>query len=129
LARKVLSLPSLREKERVKREVLAIQKLCGQGAHRNIVQVVDHGLIWNYGYYYIDMELCDMSLNDYLHPKLPPDPSASLPCFIEGGGSNSLIQMWTIMSQIASGLEYIHRKGHVHRDIKPANGSASLFYD
>jgi serine/threonine protein kinase len=67
------------------------------------------------------MELCNMSLDDYLHPKQPPDTSPLLPCFVQGGASDSLVQMWTIMSQITCGVDYIHRQHKIHRDIKPAN--------
>jgi serine/threonine protein kinase len=113
-------MPSI-EKRILEREVKAIKKLCGPAAHPNIVQVVDHGLLWSCDFYYIDMELCNMSLDDYLHPKHPPDASTLLPCFVKGGGSDSLVQMWTIMSQIARGVDYIHRLHKIHRDIKPAN--------
>lgn len=67
-----------------------------------------------------------MSLDDYLRPKIPPDSSTSLPTFVKGGGSDSLIQKWTIMSQIASGVEYIHLNHQIHRDIKPANSMALI---
>lgn len=32
--------------------------------------------------------------------------------------------LWTIMNQIAQGVEFIHRKKHVHRDLKPLNGKS-----
>ena len=115
-----MRLPS-REKVHVEREVKTIQKLCGPRTHPNIVQVMNHGLLWSYPYYYIDMEICDMSLEDYLNQKTSPDPSVLLPCFVGGGGLDSLIQTWTIMSQIASGVQYIHCENQIHRDIKPAN--------
>jgi serine/threonine protein kinase len=67
------------------------------------------------------MELCDMNLNDYIQSTTAADPSKSLPRFIKGGGANSLLQIWTVMSQIASGVEYIHREHQIHRDIKPGN--------
>ena len=64
-----------------------------------------------------------MNLDDFIHPKTPPDPSKThLPCFVKGGGLDTLLQIWTVMSQIASGVEYIHRKHQIHRDIKPGNG-------
>ena len=115
-------LPS-RDKEYVEREVKAIQKLCsGPATHPNIVQVMNHGLLWNSPYYYIDMELCDMNLEDYLQQKPPSSTAAVLPCCIKGGGLDALIQTWSIMSQIASGVVYIHRENQIHRDIKPGNG-------
>ena len=106
---------------------MAIQKLCGPGAHPNVVQVLSHGLIWNYGYYYINMELCDMSLDDYIHPKSTLGPSNSLPYYVKGGGTDSMVQMWTVMSQIASGVEYIHGERQIHRDLKPGNSDAPSF--
>jgi len=115
-------LPS-RDKAYVEREVHAIQRLCvGPETHRNIVQVMNHGLLWNSPYYYIDMELCDLNLEDYIQEKTPSNTVGSLPCFIKGGGLDALIQTWTIMSQIASGVEYIHSEHQIHRDIKPGNG-------
>jgi serine/threonine protein kinase len=106
----------------VEKEVRAIDRLCGPGAHVNIVQVLNHGLLWDFPYYYIDMELCDMNLSDYIQSTAPADPSKSLPRCVKGGGTNSLVQIWTVMSQIASGVEYIHREHQIHRDIKAGNG-------
>jgi serine/threonine protein kinase len=68
------------------------------------------------------MELCDMNLSNYIQATTPVDPSKSLPRFIKGGGTDSLLQIWTVMSQIASGVEYIHCEHQIHRDIKPGNG-------
>jgi len=107
----------------VEKEVRAIQRLCGAEAHVNIVQVLNHGLLWDFPYYYIDMELCDMNLSYYIQSTTPAEPSNSLPRFIGGGGTDSLLQIWTVMSQIASGVEYIHREHQIHRDIKTGNGA------
>jgi len=106
----------------LRKEVMAIKNLCGPGAHIHIVQVLAHGQLPNAPYYFIDMELCDLNLDDYIHR----EPSANLS---ELTGSASPLQIWVVMSHIAVGLEYIHRKGHVHRDIKPANGAPSLCLD
>jgi serine/threonine protein kinase len=106
----------------VEKEVQAIERLCGPGAHVNIVQVLNHGLLWDFPYYYIDMELCDMNLSDYIQSTTLADSSKSLPRFVKGGGTDSLLQIWTVMSQIASGVEYIHCEHQIHRDIKPGNG-------
>jgi serine/threonine protein kinase len=122
----LLHLPS-REKNFVSKEVQAIEKLCGPGTHTNIVEVLNHGLLSNFPYYFIDMELCDLNLHDYIHRETPTNPSESVPYFIRGVGSATILQIWTVMSQIASGVEYVHRQGHIHRDIKPGNGN-SLSY-
>lgn len=39
------------------------------------------------------------------------------------------MEMWNIMSQIASGISYIHSQGEVHRDLKPLNGQSSWRYE
>ena len=101
-----------------------IKKLCGRGTHVNIVEVLNHGLLSNFPYYFIDMELCDFNLYDYIHQENPPRPSESIPYFLKGAGSASVLQIWTVMSQIASGVEFVHRQGHIHRDIKPGNGNS-----
>ena len=68
------------------------------------------------------MELCDLTLHDYIHPETPSNLPQSIPCFVRGGSWHSVFQIWTVISDIASGVEYVHDKGHVHRDIKPRNG-------
>jgi len=92
----------------------------------NIVQVLKHGLLSYHPSYFIDMELCELNLHDYIHqvpPSAQSEPTTeSIPHFEKGAGAVSVQQIWKVMSQIANGVEYIHRKGYVHRDIKPANG-------
>jgi len=65
-----------------------------------------------------------MDLHDYIHQKTPRDSSKSLPYFVKDGGRDSILQIWTVMSQIASGVEYIHGEHQIHRDIKPRNSNS-----
>jgi hypothetical protein len=73
----------------LQKEVKAIKRLCGPGAHVNIVQVLDHGPLSNTPYYFIDMELCDFNLHDYIHRETSAAPSESIMYFIRGAGSAS----------------------------------------
>jgi hypothetical protein len=50
------------------------------------------------------------------------------PQYFEPSGKGDLpdcLTMWTIMRQVTSGLEHIHRLREVHRDLKPHNGISS----
>jgi serine/threonine protein kinase len=110
----------------IEREVKAIVKLCSGDANRYIVQVLHHGKFAWSSYYFIDMELCDGDLRDYIYgrmePSSLPDPRPSfVKIFILSSQRNK--QNWSIMEQIASGLDFIHSHGQVHRDLKPANGT------
>jgi serine/threonine protein kinase len=116
----LLHIPST-EEDLVVKEVKAIKRLCGPGAHVNIVQVLNHGHLSNAPFYFIDMEFCNLNLHDYIHRK-SHESSELRPYFIRETDSISAGQIWVIMSQITAGVEYIHQKGHIHRDIKPANG-------
>lgn len=100
-------------------EVRAINKLC-KSKHPNIVQVLDYGRLKADGvFYFIDMELCEVSLEKY----------------IQGETINNLISWNTvhisnkvhehaydIMQQILNGIIYIHCLNEVHRDLSPNNG-------
>lgn len=122
----MLHIPRINRDE-IEREVQAIGKICGKGAHTNIVVVFKLGELRNTPYYFIDMELCDLSLKEYIHRTTPPTYSESVPCFIKNAlPPLKAQQIWNIMRQIASGVMYLHTINVVHRDLKPAN-SASPF--
>ena len=103
-------------------EVRAINKLC-KSNHPNIVQVFDYGrLIADGVFYFIDMELCEISLENY----------------IQGGTIGGLVDWNTvckhnevhehaykIMQQILNGVMCIHCCKQVHRDLSPNNGTSS----
>ena len=95
-----MTLPS-RNVSPVQKEVQAIQKVCTQGKEVNIVQVLNHGLLTRHDYYYIDMELCDMNLDEFIHHHRSPGQSGSLPYFERKAGVASLQQIWEVMSHIA----------------------------
>ena len=100
-------------------EVRAIKKLC-QSNHPNIVQVLNFGQLEADGVtYFIDMELCGKSLENY----------------IKGETINGLVDWNTvrihneahenaykIMQQILNGIVYIHCLDETHRDLSPSNG-------
>lgn len=63
-------------------------------------------------YYFLDMELCSVDLQKFLNTTN------------FRGESN----IWKIMLQIASGVEFVHKKGIVVRDLKPSRGILVLLY-
>jgi serine/threonine protein kinase len=123
-ARKLLLIPGLTP-QHIKRETGAIRKLCGGQPQRNLAAL---GELRNSSYYFIDMELCDPNLAEYIQRPAPPKPSECIPYFVKDGPlPMKARQVWNIMKRIANGVKYIHSHGSVHRDLKPANGKCPRY--
>ena len=105
----------------------AVAKLCmAQHTHQNIVSVFDHGRLSAF-LYFIDMELCDLNLEqwiyrswDHLTVQKLPFLTAELPPRARMG------QVWDIMEDITRAVAFIHGAHEIHRDLKPSNGSNLL---
>jgi serine/threonine protein kinase len=100
--------------------------------HRHIVQVLQHDWFETNSDYYIDMELCSLTLHDYIHDRASfieriPDLPNHAPIFVSDHCSVhlKLLNIWTIISHIAQGLDFIHGEHYTHRDIKPLNSKCS----
>ena len=133
-ARKVLHLSSRVPKEDIENEARVIDSIIKNGGHKNIIAIMDHGwLKGRFGVYFIDMELADWTLADYVDYLDKDQPSAldidkmisEDAVFVHRGCSfqERIRNMWTIGSHIVGGLEFMHFHGHAHRDLKPSNGS------
>jgi len=132
-ARKLMQVTHPEVEETVKNEAKALDSLFHNGRHENIIVVFKHGWLDTLGNnYFIDMELAELSLADYIdyvfrnatpsfelviddksHPILTRRDCSEL---------QRLHNMCAIGHQIASGLGFMHEHGHVHRDLKPGNG-------
>ncbi len=98
--------------------------MCGKGPHPHIVTILQLGEFRNAHtqYYFIDMELCDLNLADFIHG--PASSNPSIPSLVKNVSPPlRALQIWNVMMQIAKGLVYIHSLDVVHRDLKPANGA------
>lgn len=103
----------------------------GEG-HQNLIKIFCDG--WHDNlieYYYIDMELCDLNLHEYIHEPSRPSVDADRvllfsPVFVNRDCplAENMLNIWTIMLHIAQGLEYLHTHKFVHRDLKPSNGKS-----
>jgi serine/threonine protein kinase len=79
--------------------------ICMALRHKNVVQTFEYGMTTE-GEYYLVMELIDgLGLNYLIETKSPQ---------MEGNRVNYL-------SQMAEGIEYLHKEGYLHRDICPRN--------
>jgi serine/threonine protein kinase len=115
------------------------------GEHPNIVQIINHGTLgkWSESNIdFIDMELCDVTLTnyvDYVHNRTPIDPPSAPvdtlftlhrtdAAFVrkDCGPLEKVQNLWTIGVHIASGLEFLHARSHIHRDVKPGNGMSTI---
>jgi serine/threonine protein kinase len=104
-----------------------MRKLC-TGAHNNIIRVYGHGALRSSTYHFIDMELCDFDLKEYIHYRRDPTAPNRVPTnHVSGiGDAFGATEVWSIMKQIANGVAYIHSHREAHRDLKPRNGKYHL---
>lgn len=110
----------------VKNEIEAIKKLCSRG-HPNIVEVLGHFALPNSLYYAIDMELCEITLGDFIKGERNLVQEAWKETLEGYDCGNEPTRRWLGISQIlieiTKGLSFIHESGYVHRDLKPSNGA------
>jgi serine/threonine protein kinase len=127
-ARKVLHVFGSVSPDEIDTEARAITELYCHGNHRNVVEVFQHGFLPNNSFYYIDMELCDSNLHDYVYQGRSINwmtPESNEPTFVDRNAPlpDKMLNVWTIMRHVCQGVEYIHRHNQVHRDLKPQNSS------
>jgi len=91
----------------VQNEQRAVVKLC-RDSHKNLVSVLSVGRFADSSHYFIDMELCDRNLEDYIQTS-----------------KVDIVRIWGIMSDISEGAAFIHSQSEVHRDLKPRNSIPS----
>lgn len=94
---------------------------------KNVVSVLKWGSLNHSPYIFLDMELCDLNLEDYIQRKWPPGIEELIPSFAivdTLAPPLRIIPIWEIMRDICSGVAYIHDRGEIHRDLKPRNGNS-----
>lgn len=62
--------------EDLQNELNAINRICTQN-HRNIVNILRHDHVQNSPFYYIDMQFCDINLDDYIYKPWPESLSGT----------------------------------------------------
>lgn len=121
----------------IENEIEAISKIHAIGRHENIVDILGRDKLGTSIYYFIDMELCDIDLKEYLQGRrsirddnAPVQHSANLVFVSKDCGLQLKLQnAFIILSHITNGLEFAHEHNLVHRDLKPGNGTSVVLRD
>lgn len=120
-ARKILQPFGKLKREDIRNELRAVDKLCKSLHHPNIVSVLNYGTMDRY--YFLDMELCDLTLEVHLRQEWDEATAARLPYLsIPTSSRMKMSQILGIMEDVAAGVAFIHLNNEIHRDLKPRNG-------
>ena len=99
----------------------AINRLCN-GEHENVIHVYQHGLLRpHHAFYFIDMELCDITLDKYIYNTNATPVRGLLEWQRATKEGHALFIVCALMQQILAGLSFIHGHNEVHRDLSPPN--------
>jgi serine/threonine protein kinase len=118
-------------REDIENEARATTKLC-TGSHENLIKVLRQGWLPDNSCYYIDMELCDYNLEEYIQTQrskaATESPGSVQVESDEMRGELRLRGVADILNQIGLGIEFINNLGEVHRDLKPSNGKDNSLF-
>jgi serine/threonine protein kinase len=96
-----------------------MDKLC-KGSHQNLITVFEHGRIGASAFYFIDMELCDINLEEYIEGTKTGIPGLlDWDEVLKEGQRHFFIV--AIMQQLLGALAFIHSHNEAHRDLAPQN--------
>lgn len=103
-----------------------MKALC-QSSHPNLVDYIDDGsIVTNSVTYFIDMELCDINLEDFINGA---GIVTGLHCLPKWDKNNpDLFLIIAILQQLLNGLAFIHKQDKVHRDLKPTKGKSYCMF-
>ena len=90
------------------------------------MEVLRHGELSYMSLYYIDMELCDLNLEDYIAGQCSSMVSIEWQMSPESAkihipSNVKLAMILSIMNDITDGLVFMHSRKVIHRDLKPPN--------
>lgn len=120
----------------VQNELRAIDKLCQDNSHPNLVSVWGHGQFFDsnarLSWFYMDMELCDFDLHAAIQNRqllfLVKNPAQATATDLRTFSVQYMLSredelecLMKLLSDVTSGLAYMHGLGEVHRDLKPHN--------
>lgn len=100
-----------------------------RGSHRNILRLLGKGFSQNL--YYIEMEECDLSLEDYINhgkvahglPTWPTHPWPMDDTEYTYKQQQRVFLIVAILQQLLSGLVHIHKHNAIHGNLHPRNGT------
>jgi serine/threonine protein kinase len=72
------------------------------------------------------MELCDITLADFILDKFPTRTVSEYFREVQTNKEAGIKYLFTILLHMAKGLQYIHSHKEIHRDLRPANGTIAL---
>ena len=124
------------------RVVSAIRK---SGGHQNIIRILDYGALrGELNTYYIDMELGDFTLMDFIVYQRDNTHSSArteirtlvtrdYPRLVDSDARKRDVNLFianicAIGQDLAEGLEFMHSQKLVHRDLKPSNGGLFEYF-
>ena len=111
----------------IEQEARAVDKLC-RTTHENIIKIYQHGRFSPESpNYYFDMELCDVTLEEYIYGRKTGVRGLVDWETARKEGQHEFLII-AIMQELLSGLAYIHEQDEVHRDMTPQNGMLPLIY-